>query len=488
MVQTEARSVAKRAVTPQAPALAAEAPNVRPRLSVGEPFAPTDVIGNLDCVLLVGGSENDTAVVLLPGDALAGAPAEASSPAGEGPRFAVLGKNGHLFGGVLPFTPNHMRLGRRADGGVVAGFGDLRANSKRFRAPDTPEPVRIYVDGQVVYSTDKAEDFRIAADGSSFFVQESLPGGMSRLVVRDLDSGALEHIEMGTALKPRNEYEGAYGIWYTWDFREVQVAPLHLDRAFGAYRFYRVGGGEGGAVREVRLGESGGGNFEQPAAASVRLPEAHSAWFASSEVAFFADRLAVGNLTAGEPWRISRLELDYEEGVAKARWHRDIRFRGFNGRMTLSPNGAWLSLGAWTLRVLDTATGRTVFEFPTTDRAAVRERLGSVLSPDAAPEESGGFRGERFLGDHLLISRHIGSSMSCGPSGSRKYRECVAELHRRGAYRRVFDIFDMNTIALDSQPDFRLDVRVDTPCVTGNHPLRGLQVHDGKLTFLTTRR
>ena len=482
--------MAKRAATPKtplrSPAPAPEVPNARPRPSVGEPFAPADVIGNLDCVMRVGGPENDTAMVLLPGEQ--GASARGAGSLAEGSRFAVLGKDGHLFGDVLPFTPNHMRLGRRADSGVVAGFGDLRANSKRFRAPDTPAPVRIYVDGQVVYSTGKAEDFRIVADGSSFFVHESLPGGMSRLVVRDLDSGALEHIEMGGALKPRNEYEGAYGVWYTRDFREVQVAPLHLDRAFGTYRFYRVGGGEGGAVREVRLGESAGGNFEQPAAASVRMPEAHSAWFASSDVAFFADRLAVGNLTAGEPWRISRVELDYEEGVAKARWHRDIRFRGFNGRMTLSPNGAWLSLGAWTLRVLDTATGRTVFEFPVTDRAAARKRLRSVLSPDAAPEESGGFRGERFLGDHLLISRHIGSALFCGPSGSREHRECVAELHRRGAYRRVFDIFDMNTIALDSQPDFRLDVRADTPCVTGDHPLRGLQVHDGKLTFLTTRR
>ena len=318
--------------------------------------------------MAVGGPENDTAVVLLPrekgaspaeGSFLRGAspsrsPAEGSflrgaSPSrtpAEGSRFAVLDRNGHLFGDVLPFTPNHKRLGRRADGSVVVGFGDLRANSKQFRPPDTPEPVRIYVDGQIVYSTDKADDFRIAADGSSFFVHELLPGGMSRLVVRDLDSGALERIEMGQALKPRNEYEGAYGLWYTRDFREVQIAPLHLDHAFGTYRFYRVGGGEGGAVREVRLGAGVKSDYEQPAAASAQVPETHSAWFASSETAYFADRVSVGNLTMGEPWRISRLAFDYGadhgEGVAKKEWIRDIRFRGFNGRMTLSPNGAWL--------------------------------------------------------------------------------------------------------------------------------------------------
>ena len=436
----------------------------------------------------VGGVENDTAVVLLPwkdGSALRGV-GRSRSPAKDS-RFAVLDGNGHLFGDALPFMPNHKRLGRRADGSVVVGFGDLRANSKQFRAPDTPEPVRIYVDGHVVYSTDKAGDFRIAADGSSFFVHELLPGGTSRLVVRDLNSGSLEHIEMGYALKPHTEYEGAYGMWYTRDFQEVQVAPLHLDRAYGTYRFYPVGGGEGGAVREVRLGASTESDFEQPTAASVQVPETHSAWFASSDVAYFADRLAVGNVITGEPWRISRLEFDYDEGVAKTQWTQDIRFRGFNGRMTLSPNGAWLALGAWNLRVLDTAAGGTAFEFPIADRQAAHARLGTVLAPGVSPDDVGRVGGERFLGDNLLIFRHIGTS-SCGPSGSPAYRECVAKLRRELGEGRVVDVFDMNTIGLDSQPDFRVEVGPDIPCGAGDFPLRGLQVHDGELTFLTTRR
>ena len=330
--------------------------------------------------MAVGGPANDTAVVLLPGEE--GSPMRWAGPSrspAEGSRFAVLGKDGHLFGDELPFTPNHQRLGRRADGSVVAGFGDLRANSKQFRAPGTPEPVRIYLDGRVVYSTDRAYDFQIAADGSSFLVHELLGGGRSRLVVHDLDRGTVEHIEMGRALKPHNEYEGAFRIWYSRDFREVQVAPLHFDRALGTYRFYPLDGGEGGAVREVRLGTSAESDFEQPAAANVQLPETHSARFASSEVAFFADRVTVGNVITGEPWRISRLEFDYDEGVAKTLWSREILFRGFSGRMTLSPNGAWLSLGAWTIRVLDTATGHTVFEFPITNRAAARETSDQPL-------------------------------------------------------------------------------------------------------------
>ena len=46
----------------------------------------------------------------------------------------------------------------------------------------------------------------------------------------------------------------------------------------------------------------------------------------------------------------------------------------------------------------------------------------------------------------------------------------------------------MNTVAMDSPPDYRVDVGADMPCGAGDFPLRGLQVHDGRLTFLTTRR
>lgn len=291
-VQTRTGTATQSAATPGvssrslAPEPVASAPSARPRPSVGEAFAPDEVIGNLDCAMAVGGLENDTAVVLLPrerGIALRGTAkadgsfARAASPSltlAEGSRFAVVDREGHVFGDVLPFTPNHKHLGRRADGSVVVGFGDLRLNSKRFRAPETPEPVRIYVDGHVVYSTDKAADFRIAADGSSFFVKELLPAGTSRLVVRDLDSGALEHIEIGNALDPRNDYEGAYGMWYSRDFREVQVSPLHLDRAFGAYRFYRVGGGEGGAVREVALAQTWKADSSSPPRPACKCPKA----------------------------------------------------------------------------------------------------------------------------------------------------------------------------------------------------------------------
>ena len=479
-----AEGVAKRAVTPAPPSrspLEPVAEGARP--SIDEAFAPADVIGNLDCVMAVGGPENDTAVVLLPGE-------EDSPKPAAGSRFAVLDKSGHLFGDALPFMPSHQRLGRRADGGVVAGFGELGAKS---RTPGVPEPaplggpVRIYLDGHVVYSSDNADDFQIAADGSSFFVHELLGGGTSRLVVHDLDRGRVEYIptdevfevepSAGEREGARNEDEGAYGMWYSLDFREVQVAPLRFDRAFGTRRFYPVGGAEDSKVRVFQLGGRAASDFEQ---------YSDGALFASSETVYFADRAPFENRDHGQPWRISRVDYDFDRGVSKTLWSRRIRFRGFNGRMTLSPNGAWLALGAWPTRVLDTATGHTVFEF-SNDWAAAHERLGSVLSADAGQEQAGRFTGARFLGDSLLLSRHIGST-SCHASDSRVYRECLAMLRREQGEGQVVDVFDMNTITLDSQPDVRVEVGPDIPCGAGDFPLRGLQVHDGELTFLTTRR
>ena len=95
-----------------------------------------------------------------------------------------------------------------------------------------------------------------------------------------------------------------------------------------------------------------------------------------------------------------------------------------------------------------------------------------------------------------MLYRQIGTTRSCAPgradgnpgrSLSDRYA-CVADLRRRGLYRTVLDVFDPDTIELDSQPDFRVDYDARNQCATGEFPLRGLQVHDGRLTFLTNRR
>ena len=425
--------------------------------------------------MVVGGPDNDTAAVVLPADS--------------GARFAVLDGTGRVFGGTLPFVPNHYRLGKRSDGTVLAGFGNLRSNAKVFRGSETPEPVRIYEDGYVAYETDKAWDFGIARDGTSFFVHEPLPGGASRLVVRDMDAGTESHIHLGETLTPTSEYERNYGVFYAVDAREIMVWPLHDDFiGLGKYRFHAV---RAETVREIRLGADDNRQHFPPPATRIDLEQTNNALFASSEIGYFARRVERGNLTTGEPWRITKRRFHFKEGektgVDTVAWTRDLQLRGFNGRMTLSHNGKWLSLGAWNLRVLDTETGETVFAFPH-DKAAQRARLADVADESAAMAEVGSMSGERFLGDRLLLFRRIGDSTTCGALASPGHRSCLADLRRRGVFREVVDVFDLNTIAIDAPPDYRVDVGADIPCGAGDFPLRGLQVHDGRLTFLTTRR
>ena len=127
-----------------------------------------------------------------------------------------------------------------------------------------------------------------------------------------------------------------------------------------------------------------------------------------------------------------------------------------------------------------------MFAYPRVDdKEAELARLASVMRPGATVADLGQVSGSSFRGDSLLLFRKIGSNLGCGGPGRRK---CLADLRRKGVYNRVVDVFDMNTIALDSQPDFRVEVGPDIPCGAGDFPLRGLQVHDGELTFLTTRR
>ena len=150
-------------------------------------------------MLLPGrGRANDTAIVIL--------------PTSEGAHFTVLDGNGEVFGDTLPFLPHEYHLGRRADGTVLAGFGDLRLNSRHFRDRDTPEPVRVYMDGQVIYESDKTWRFSVAPDGSSFYVHEPLAGGASRLIVHNLDELAERHFDMDRRYTPSNDYESGFGV------------------------------------------------------------------------------------------------------------------------------------------------------------------------------------------------------------------------------------------------------------------------------------
>ena len=491
------------------PAAAAETAPVGP---VALRLDPQDVIGNLDCRMSAGrGPASDTALVVLPVETAEGKPRRS--------RFAVLDANGQVFGGVLPFRPNHWRLGKNVNGVVVAGFADLRLNSQEVRDPGTPEPVHIYADGQLVFATERAFEFGVAPDGSSIFLQEPsagereglaprmeepLPGGVTRLVVYDLELGTEEHIELDARFSPAGGFFTGYRAAYADGGKEIVFSTASEDEfGAGTHRFFPV---RGGPPREIQVGEE----TDSAGAATIRLEDATSTHLRSSREGYFAlptqRRLRRGGTGV---WRIVRRAFDHESekepsaGAARERaareglaprmgepvtevWSRNVHLNSFHGMMSVSRNGAWLTLHAWNFQVLDAATGETVFAYPRVgDKESELERLASVMPPGATVADLGQVDGSTFRGNRLLLFRKIGSNLGCGGPGR---RECLADLRRKGVYNRVVDVFDMNTIALDSQPDFRVEVGPDIPCGAGDFPLRGLQIHDGELTFLTTRR
>ena len=247
-------------------------------------FAPSEVIDSLDCDMLAGrGRAKDAALVIL--------------PAANGSRFVALDGQGTLFGDTLPFEPNHYRLGRRTDGTALAGFASLRLNSLVFRDPNSLEPVRIYADGRTLYETDKAWEFGIARDGSSFYAQEPLAGGASRLIVHNLDQGMEHHFDLGTKFTPVDEYESIYGTAYSNDASEVMFYPAYPDEfGMGEHWFYPV---NGGAVRRISVER--GAPFDPVGAETpkMRVPGARGALFASSEEGYFAHFLGRGGQANG---------------------------------------------------------------------------------------------------------------------------------------------------------------------------------------------
>ena len=148
-------------------------------------LTPADVMGNPDCIMQSGtGHGRDMAVVLVPSE--------------DGLRFAVVDGSGIVFSDKLPFhSVQHSSLARRPDGSVLAGFGGADPPSSAGRGWQVASPrfgprvdgVLVYQDGRAIYENRAASRFDVADDGSSFYVIESMAGDMSRLVIRNLDSG-----------------------------------------------------------------------------------------------------------------------------------------------------------------------------------------------------------------------------------------------------------------------------------------------------------
>lgn len=429
------------------------APAPRPaRLPPGGELMPEEVIDHPDCGLQLGsGAARGLAMVVVGGD--------------NGARFSVLDETGALHAGELPFLPNHYYLGKREDGSILAGFGDLRLNSLVFREKDTPEPVQIHLDGQLIDERDKVWEFGIASDGSSYWLIEPLGGRNSRLVVRNLDEGTERHHDLG-GIYASNGYERPYGASYTPGYKELHVQPSdfnNLGSGKGLHYFFPITGG--GKVRKVRIEETG--PFDQ-----TMLVSSEEGYF------FFAGE------EDGPGLQVSKRRFNWATGEAEAVWETTGSNRVGPGVLTQSTwDGAWLLFDTdplpfafrsrqssdWVMYVLDASTGEAAFMFPTVDKKAQLSQLASVLGPEAAEEDVGAFTDAYIDTDYnqLLIGRRFKKDGRIDRS------------------RGVFDVYDLSTITLRGQPDSRVAINhsSDNHCASKMFSGQLLAQEDGRLAY-----
>lgn len=422
---------------------------------------PFEVLGNLECTMVAGyGAASGTALVVL--------------PTATGARFSVVDGRGAVVGDALAFRPYAFELGRRADGTPVVGLGNLRGTTGTFRPPDTSEPVRIYLGEHVVYKSDKVWDFRVAPDGSSFAVHEPLAGDASRLVVHNLELGTERHFDLGARMTPDNAYQKSYTMNYSLDGTEIVFQVFQADSmGKGTYWFYPAGEGK---TRRIAV-EGGLG-----------------AVLVSSREGYFAEQ--PDDLEAAEyrrVWQVARRAFDAASGTAADVWRRRLDLERFGGRMFVSDDGRWLGVDGWDFHVLDAKTGDTVFRYPQVSYPKQQlARLASVVGENASAADVGRLSGISFQGGSMRFFRQFGRLDCFTPPGGEydalRYRQCVRDHRLRGAYRTVYDVYDLDALALDAQPDYRAEIYRETTCMEGDVPFRGLQGAGGRLTYLSSPR
>lgn len=425
-------------------------------------FTPAQTILNVECRMRAGkGPARDIAVVMLATE--------------DGSAFAVLDHTGTITSGSLDFVPNHIRIGRQHNGSVVFGFGALRLNSGVFREPDTDEPIRIFHGDHLMYKTNKAWEFGVADNGSSFFVHEPAPGGTSRLVVRNLDQGTQVEFDLDTRLTPVNAYFSGYGVNYSLDGSEIVFHSAQEDSmGKGVYYFYPIGEGR---PRRIKVEGSWG------------------ALLTSSENGYFVDRpddLKPGEF--GDVWQVTRRRIDVANDETQDIWSKRLPIRNHGGHLSISQNGKWLGMSGYDYKVLDTETGETIFSYPSAGNPEAKlARLSPVLPLGATIADMGTESYMGFRGNTLVAYRQYGDTEACSrkpgePWDAVKWRECIKRLRLRGMSREFYDIYEMDSIQLDSSPSYTVEVYSESNCMPAQKRWRGLLDLDGELAYRSEQK
>ena len=415
-----------------------------PVLAPAGELTPQEVIDNPQCRMQAA---RDAAVVVL---------IESDEA-----RFLVVDGDGPVYGGDLSFPASNYRLGRRADGSLVAGFFGVLTHAAGT-IPPPPEPAVIFLDGQVIYQHHDVVRLGIAPDGSSFYAIETVTEDSFELLIRNLDQGKEYRYDIGNLFKSWGS-ELCYGAYYSMDYSEVHLDPgcPGDEGGAGTHYFYKTGASGAPRIIEIKDRER-----KQDEAVLV----------SSTEGYFVEDERAERDQPK---FTVAKRQFEWPEGKAKDVWSFISTYYIPDWSISVWSPGAWLTLETvpsglphtwderdWRLLVLDAATGETVFDFPRVSKEEQRARLGDFLSPATFPNGVGIFRRERIAGDELLIFRSFQDPQTF-----------------------AYDIYDMNTLSDDAQPVARIPVN-RTPqnsCASRQYP-RTLAERNGRLAYVSVRR
>ena len=444
-------------------------PAVEPRTHDGV-FPLHGVIDNPDCHMRSGEQETRGLAVML-------------LPDGEISHFKVVDADGTVFEGSLPFVANHLRLGRRVDGTILVGFGDLRLNSRVFREEDTAEPVHIYEDGNLIYARQKVWDFDISRDGAAFFTAEPYDGESARLRIEHLDWGVVREYDLGTRMARHG-----FDIHATPMFLQSSDEVMLKSYSTLPHMFYPV---DDRPVRSVDQVQRGG----------------FTTRFLSRNTAYYAELLDPDR----EWWRIGRREYRWidDEMQWTDTWIRELALHNFGIGLYVSDDGNHVIVEAWNRHVFNGTTGVTEFAFPTEDAisqrpgmpsdAALRrrvvseayrnarvERLAGVWDPSKAPDPGG--HGNLEITDGLLTSSEVDffrTVEDCRTYVHDQYDECVSKVSEEGLFRRDFYyVYDMATITPQASPDRRIERNRDHSCSGAWSAQKKVEIVDGRYRYI----
>ena len=395
-------------------------------------FDPGRVLNNPECRVRVAQAASvDTAVVLLP---FAG-----------GARFAVVDATGILHAGELSFWPATFEVAKRRNGSVLTAFGHLTGKESAEGFRDGLWPVRIFLDGKLILGHDSAWDFGLAGDGSSYYLVEPVGGDASRLVIRRPREGTEQRHDLGDALgPPGSDYSVPLGF-YSLDHSELIVPPNR--KGVGRHRLFSTRSGGYGQRRVLASEEN----------------KVISARYASSSEGY-----VLFGLTGGGNVNLYRMNVGWGENLGEtARWQRDLPAL-YNPvhELALSPDGAFLLLNGQEVALFSTYSGRMVFRMRRDD-AELPPHLQEMFGLEAIEDQVELNNRSWILGDELIMERIVAM-----PDGRREV---------------AYDVFDLEGIQIGSEPRRRIIRNSLSECSPGDHALQGLQEHEGRLTFLTTR-